>query len=797
MKNFNNDAVVPFLWVRDEDEKTIEKEIDAIKALSINAFMIESRPRVLSESDFATESWFKRVGKILAYAQKLNMKVWLLDDKSFPTGSANGKINLKYPHLRAKQLKCIAIDIVLTGQPSFLLTGVKENSNDRIIYACLSSDNELTEIKCEGRERIVKVPNLTGLYRAYFLIETEDSPERDGYIDMLNPESVDVLLEEVYKPHYERFKEYFGSTFAGYFSDEPRFCNGVNWYYGTPVSMYDYNLGKINLAYPISNVVYRALKEKGYCLRDFLCLFTDKFDNYRDFRIDYMNIITDEYSKNFVGKLSKWCSDRGVLYTGHVIEDMGVHMTLGCGAGHYFKAMRGADYAGIDVVLHQIKPFYLERESVSPVEGGIADGKFFNFTLAKLASSVAVQSDTAKGNSVCEIFGAYGWGESVSDMLYLVNHMAVMGINHFIPHAFSMELYDKDCPPYFYGQGKNPSYEGYKKLFEYMQCLSQYSRKSYANIAVFYNAESVWSGDNYLSIDEVAKVLIQNQLEFDFIDKDNLISAEKVNGKIKIRDCEYSHIIVPDGYLTQDTKKLLDCLNVDVIYLEEQSLLSLIGDFNNPFKLAEKNKFLRVKKVDRDSYMLFNEGLESVNNCIFTDEKLYLIDCLNKKILKESVDRKLNFSLSAGQALFATAKLPLDYEWAEKLVCHEVISKTEVFIKAFDEQEFVALGEKNILYTPCEENYNFSGAVRYEFNIFSKGDEYLSVDYYGEFMKIEMEGIEKTFISSPAVVKIPTGKNIVKISVSNTLANAMKDALSMYSNISSCGLKSVKICVKE
>ena len=108
MKNFNNDAVVPFLWVRDEDEKIIEKEIDAIKALSINAFMIESRPRVLSESDFGEQSWYTRVGKILAYARKLNMQVWLLDDRSFPTGSANGKMNSKYPHLRAKQLKCVA-----------------------------------------------------------------------------------------------------------------------------------------------------------------------------------------------------------------------------------------------------------------------------------------------------------------------------------------------------------------------------------------------------------------------------------------------------------------------------------------------------------------------------------------------------------------------------------------------------------------------------------------------------------------------------------------------------------------
>ena len=797
MKNLNIDAVVPFLWVRDEEQCVIEKEIDAIKALSINAFMIESRPRNLSESDFGKDSWFARISKILAYARKLNMHVWLLDDKSFPTGSANGKINLKYPHLRAKQLKCVAIDFALNGQPSFVLTGVKDNTNDRIIYACICGENGLTEISCTGKERIVKVPYIKGLFRAYFLIETEDSPERDGYIDMLNPDSVGVLIEEVYKPHYERFKEYFGTTFMGYFSDEPRFCNGINWYYGTPLSMYDYKVGKINVAYPISNNVYNVLKEKGYGAQDFLSLFTDIKNGYKEFRADYMDVITDEYSKNFVGCLSKWCKERGVWYAGHVIEDMGVHFTTGCGAGHYFKAMRGADFAGIDVVLHQIKPFYADRKSVSPVEGGVVDGKFFNFTLAKLASSVAVQSATANGKSLCEIFGAYGWGESLPDMLYLTNHMAVRGINHFIPHAFSMDLYDKDCPPYFYGQGKNPSYDGYKKLFEYMHYLSQYSKKSYAKVAVFYNAESVWSGEEYLSIDDVAKVLTENQIEFDFIDKDNLIRAEKVDGQIRICDCEYSHLIVPKGYLQEKTKKLFDDLGVNVIYVSDQELNLIVNDLESVVCSAKKDKSLRIKKVSDNTYMLFNESLDSIENCILTEEKLYLIDPLNDKILSESENGRLDFTLNPAQALFATSKPSANYECAEKLVQIGRVKEANVFVKAFDKEEFSFVGEKNIAYTPCIEDYDFSGSVKYEFNITAEKDQYLSIDYYGEFVKIDVNGLEKSFITSPTVVKLSIGGNLIKITVCNTLANTMKDFLSAYSSISACGLKNVYICNKE
>lgn len=795
MKNLN-DAVVPFLWVRNEDFELIKREIDAIKALSINAFMIESRPRVLSESDFGTESWYARVGKILAYAQKLNMRVWLLDDRSFPTGSANGKMNLKYPHLRAKQIKCVAIDLALKCEPSFVLTGAKEGSNDRVIYGCLKGQTDFIDFELKGDEKIVDLPLLKGLYRAYFLIETEDSAERDGYIDMLNPESVGVLIKEVYEPHYERFSEYFGTTFMGYFSDEPRFCNGINWYHSTPVLMNGYNVGKINLAYPYSEKVLNALKEKGYSKRDLLSIFTDINDNYSDFRADYMDVITDEYSKNFVGGLSNWCASHGVKYAGHVIEDIGVHFTSGCSCGHYFKAMRTADFAGIDVVLHQIKPFYTDLDSISPIDGGVAECDFFNFTLAKLASSVAVQSEYAESKSLCEIFGAYGWGETLSDMLYLVNHMAVRGINHFIPHAFSMNLYDKDCPPYFFGQGRNPSFDGFKKLFEYMQFLSAYSYKSYAKVALFYNAESVWSGREYLSIDKVARVLTENQIEFDFIDKDNLVKASHKDGKIKIRDCEYDCLIMPKGYLRKETEEILSKILAKVIFVDQDGLKSL-EDLPTEYKFERKDKSLRVKKINDTDFMFFNESLDKIENWLYTDKKLYLINPITKKAIAESKGDRLNIKLNSAQALFAVTKIPEGYEWEDNFKVVGKIKICDVYAKHFEKDDYNYLGKKDITYTPLIDNPSFSGSVSYVFDFNSNGEQYLSVDFYGEFVKVEVNDKAEDFILSPGTIKLDGGKNKIRISVCNTLANAMKDFLSVYAGVSSCGIKNITIKVKE
>ena len=799
MRNFQSDAVVPFLWVRNEYKELIEKEIDAIKALGIHAFMIESRPRVLSESDFGTNEWYTRVGNILAYARMQNMQVWLLDDRSFPTGSANGQMNLKYPHLRAKQLKCVAIDVVLKGEPSFVLSGVRENSQDIIICAGLIAEDKILPIETQGNERIVRLPELYGLYRVVFLVLTDACPERDGYIDMLNPESVDVLIQEVYQPHYERFHEYFGNTFVGYFSDEPRFANGINWHYGTPISMYDYKVGNPKVALPFSMKILEAFVEKGYQKEELIGLFFDVGNRVKEIRVDYMDLITQAYASNFVGKLTNWCNERGVRYSGHVIEDDGVHLTTGCGAGHYFRAVKNSDFPAVDVVLHQIKPFYTQTSTVSPIEGGFANSAFFNFTLAKLASSVAVQSSKANGRCFCEIFGAYGWGETISDMLYLVNHMAVRGINQFIPHAFSMDLYDKDCPPYFYGQGKNPSIDGYKILFSYMKFVSEISKTSFAKVAVFYNAESVWCGEEYISMDQVAKALTENQIEFDFIDEEYLKSATQKDGAIDVNGCVYQYLIVPAGYYREITKQLFDRVSAQVVFVDKVDLPNFVENIQPCYHLKKRSKGLRIKKLDIGVYMLFNEDLERIENELRTEEKLYLIDPFTKKVVDWGESRWLRFTLNPAQVLFAVTEVPEGYAPIEKLRFVQEVKETKVFIKAFDKDEFEFIGIRKIAdgYNFCVENPDFSGFIRYVFEMDGKEEQYLSVDFYGEYLKINVNGETTDCVERNGTAKLYNGKNKIELIVCNTLANAMKDALSAYSNISACGIKTIKVMEKE
>ena len=65
------DNVFPFLWIRDENETEIAREIDAIFDDGCREFCVESRPC----SYFCEERWWDVFGFILDYAKSKEMSV--------------------------------------------------------------------------------------------------------------------------------------------------------------------------------------------------------------------------------------------------------------------------------------------------------------------------------------------------------------------------------------------------------------------------------------------------------------------------------------------------------------------------------------------------------------------------------------------------------------------------------------------------------------------------------------------------------------------------------------------------
>lgn len=526
LKETQHNYIAPFLWLHNEDDKYIVAEIERIYECGIRSVCLESR----THEEFCRDDWWQDIELIFKECKRRDMKVWILDDKHFPTGYANGIFEEKYKHLQGWGITEDHVDVCGPVKDGAALASCRlEAEGDEIVGVVaakhIANTDKYSEV-CDitdglcGDAVYFTLPE--GMWRIIFLIKTQRGiAERyRAYGDKMNPVATEKFIEEVYQPHYDRFSQYFGNTFLGFFSDEPSFKNNTR-----DNRSFVFEMGKAKLDHPWSACVEERMKK----------LYSDKwrtalagiwFDisNVSDeARYNFMDIVSDEYRTNFCNKLGEWCRKHGVSYIGHIIEDNNTHCTTKYGPGHYFRSLDGQDMSGIDVVLHQIVPGYTECSN-NCYASYDQNNEFFQYYMGKLGSSLAHIDEKKRGRAMCEIFGAYGWAEGTKIMKFLMDHMLVRGINYFVPHAFSPKPNDTDCPPNFYDTGKNPQFKFFKNSMDYMNrmCHMLNDGVHIPACAILYDGESRWINKDFLPLEKVAKKLYDNLFDYDIIPADYL-----------------------------------------------------------------------------------------------------------------------------------------------------------------------------------------------------------------------------------------------------------------------------------
>ncbi len=532
--------ILPFLWMKGEDNATIARELDKIEECGIREVCLESRPH----PDFCGPGWWENLDFICEEAKRRGMRLWILDDDKFPTGHANGGFE-RQPGKRKLYLAERHMDICgpcrggavlvenfcgVHGTPLGRDVQIGHFPDEKLlgILAVPKPDGEslavdgegildLTE-NCENGFVYFDLPE--GTYRLFVLFTTRKGGGRDNYMNLIDSASVRVLVDEVYEKHYARYKAYFGNTIAGFFSDEPELGN-VNGY------PFDNTLGQKDRKLPWSRQLEEELRDAwgGQFLQNLPALWYPSGEKTAYVRSVYMDRMTSLVEKCFSGQLGRWCADHGVEYIGHIIEDDNAHTRMACSIGHYFREMAGQHMAGIDVVHHQIVPGF--TEIIHQWIAGDRDGEFFQFGLAKLGSSAAHIQKNKQNRALCEIFGNYGWAEGNSFMKWLTNHMLVRGINQFTPHAFSMRYPDPDCPPHFYAGGNNPGFSCFAQLMHYMNRAAHLlgAGVHLADAAVLYHGESEWCGGACMYYQKPGRKLMEKGLDYDVVPADALGTA--------------------------------------------------------------------------------------------------------------------------------------------------------------------------------------------------------------------------------------------------------------------------------
>lgn len=136
----------------------------------------------------------------------------------------------------------------------------------------------------------------------------------------------------------------------------------------------------------------------------------------------------------------------------------------------------------------------------------------------------------------------------------------VRGVNRYVPHAFTPAPFpDPDCPPHFYAHGENPTYRAFGELMSYSNrvCHLIDGGISCPDVALLYNAESVWAGD-YTSNIPACRHLGQAQVDFHIIPADVFADTDEYpmsfDGKTLIVNQVEYHALVISGCAFLDAR---------------------------------------------------------------------------------------------------------------------------------------------------------------------------------------------------------------------------------------------------
>lgn len=841
--------IFPFFWQHGETEEVLRKYMKVIHEANIGAVCVESRPH----PDFCGEQWWHDMDIILEEAKKYGMKVWILDDSHFPTGFANGAMKEQPLELYRQSITCRqyagvggetitipreALDNAEPFEPNMMEKMMMHNSadgatkqfdDDRMlgVYAIrqdgadgfVNPENRIdlsSAITEEGLEFVVPEGN----WKIYVTQLTRNrGPHRD-YINMMDKASCKVQIEAVYEPHWEHYKEEFGKTIAGFFSDEPELGNG---------HLYDQNneLGcSPTMDYPWSRELEMRLKEElGEDFAGQLALLWEQDADTAEtarVRYAYMDGVSRLVEEDFSWPIGEWCRAHGVEYIGHLIEDNNHASKTGSSLGHFFRGLAGQDMAGIDDIGGQVMPGQEDVDLNMPPFHS-RNGSFYHYGLGKLGSSAAAIEPLKKGNSMCEIFGAYGWGEGVRLEKYLLDHFMVRGINHFVPHAFSGKEYpDPDCPPHFYAHGNNPQYRHFGALMAYGNRVLELINGGHhvAPVAILYHGESDWMGAAMAS-DIVGHQLYDHQIDYDYIPQDvfldeNVYDMEITEGKLRVNTQEYKVLIVPElqfvtPHMKEAVKKMQEAhfpvyfinrlpegVEGEVVPLDEL-VAKLSRQGVNELSIEPENNRVRYYHYEHQDgsavYLFVNEGDDIYEgNVQIPDERdCYIYDAWENTVYRAEVLReedkkakKVSLSLEPlkSQIVIFDQKESVE-EVLKQEKCPLAVSGEEVKLGTVWKRsicrsiDYPKFGEKKEICLPDllhEEEPLFSGFVRYENQFEGKAgetyvleisDAYEGVEVFvnGRSLGIQIVPIYRFDLSS----EIQDGVNELVIEVATTL----------------------------
>ncbi len=458
----------PFWFLNHElAEDELRRQITEMHDKGLGGVVLHSRHGLLTP--YMSAQWLDAIGVCIDELKRHEMEAWLYDENNWPSGTHGGELSRAHPEYRMRYLRVqnLRVNGGVTYQvrlPDYgggivcvqALRITPESAESPDILEFVGETRDLTDCFADGRFRWEAPPG------HWFVAVFWEFPVPDkvtffdgSYLDTMNDEAVRAFRSLAYEPH-ERFKDDFGATVKGVFTDEPGLM--IHDGFISPAPMYatvqdpDRKLPGVMLAWT-RNMLDDFRTLLGYELKPKLMhLLWDLGDETQKVRNDYFRALTTWYAAHYHCQLGDWCRQRELEYIGHTLEDPLSRQVRT--QGDQLTVLAQLDRPGFDYLGH-----------------GVNAGRIL---AAKCASSAA--HIDGKQRVMCEAFGGSGHHTTLADQRADLNFICAMGCNMLIPHAFYYSFAGhrkSDWPPTeFYHNGY---WEWYRSFADYAArlCLIQ------------------------------------------------------------------------------------------------------------------------------------------------------------------------------------------------------------------------------------------------------------------------------------------------------------------------------------
>ena len=361
-------------------------------------------------------------------------------------------------------------------------------------------------------------------------------------------------------------------------------------------------------------------------------------------RYDFWKTLTEQYSESYYQQIREWCDANGVLFTGHLLGEEWLWMHARC-EGNIFKHLKHMHITGVDHLYPIIGSEKAPDQHVA----------------IKIASSAAHHFGSSR--LLCESMGGTYWDCTLERMKWIANWEFVLGVTIFNNHGYHYSIEGerkRDWPP---SQFYHHTWWKYYNIFtEYIARLGHIlsGGKHVAQILILYPINSAWTNYKPSGATEIFNLtqndfnyltdtLLRLHFDFDYSDEDILSEAVITDGKIRIKDEEYSLLILPPithiqsntfqkiiefvdsgGKVIADTLIPLELLDDKTESVEEIEKLFGINP-ENLFSLfkAESEFKINHKNTTGDVYVIEGKGLHKerpkeelrsiINECLVPD----------------------------------------------------------------------------------------------------------------------------------------------------------------------------------